>query len=103
MADYLTRLDFVVPDELGYLPLGEAGGQLLFHLVSPFYEQTSIILTTISPSAMPFRFWRRQDDQCAPRRSATAPLRADLYVDFSQSKYRCPSCMPIRGCQFNAD
>jgi DNA replication protein DnaC len=34
MADYLTRLDFVVLDELGYLPFAQAGGQLLFHLIS---------------------------------------------------------------------
>ena len=32
IADYLTRLDFVVLDELGYLPFAQAGGQLLFHL-----------------------------------------------------------------------
>ncbi|MET3583789.1 hypothetical protein ABID19_006855 [Mesorhizobium robiniae] len=31
IADYLTRLDFVVLDELGYLPFAQAGGQLLFH------------------------------------------------------------------------
>jgi len=46
MADYLTRLDFVILDELGYLPFAQAGGQLLFHLVSRLYERTSIILTT---------------------------------------------------------
>ena len=46
MADYLTRLDFVVLDELGYLPFAQAGGQLLFHLVSRLYERTSIIVTT---------------------------------------------------------
>jgi DNA replication protein DnaC len=34
MADYLTRMDFIVLDELGYLPFAQAGGQLLFHLVS---------------------------------------------------------------------
>jgi DNA replication protein DnaC len=34
MADHLTRLDFVVLDELGYLPFAQAGGQLLFHLIS---------------------------------------------------------------------
>lgn len=45
-ADYLTRLDFVVLDELGYLPFAQAGGQLLFHLVSRLYERTSIIVTT---------------------------------------------------------
>lgn len=32
LADYLTRIDFVVLDELGYLPFAQAGGQLLFHL-----------------------------------------------------------------------
>ncbi len=33
IADHLTRLDFVVLDELGYLPFAQSGGQLLFHLV----------------------------------------------------------------------
>jgi hypothetical protein len=45
-ADYLTRLDFVMLDELGYLPFAQAGGQLLFHLISRLYERTSIIVTT---------------------------------------------------------
>src|SRR5882762_5005261 len=46
LADYLTRFDFVVLDELGYLPFAQAGGQLLFHLVSRLYERTSVIVTT---------------------------------------------------------
>jgi len=46
IADHLTRLDFVVFDELGYLPFAQAGGQLLFHLISKLYERTSIIITT---------------------------------------------------------
>ena len=46
LADYLTRLDFVVLDELGYLPFAQSGGQLLFHLISRLYERTSIIVTT---------------------------------------------------------
>ncbi len=46
LADYLTRLDFAVLDELGYLPFAQAGGQLLFHLISRLYERTSIIVTT---------------------------------------------------------
>jgi DNA replication protein DnaC len=46
MADDLTRLDFVIPDELGYLPFAQSGGQLLFHLISRLYERTSIIVTT---------------------------------------------------------
>lgn len=46
MAEYLSRMDFVVLDELGYLPFAQSGGQLLFHLISKLYEQTSIIVTT---------------------------------------------------------
>ena len=46
LADYLTRLDFVALDELGYLPFAQTGGQLLFHLISRLYERTSIIVTT---------------------------------------------------------
>jgi PAS domain S-box-containing protein len=46
VADYLTRLDFIILDELGYLPFAQAGGQLLFHLISRLYERTSVIVTT---------------------------------------------------------
>jgi DNA replication protein DnaC len=46
LAEYLTRMDFVVLDEFGYLPFSQAGGQLLFHLISRLYERTSIIITT---------------------------------------------------------
>ena len=45
-ADLLCRLDFVVLDELGYLPFAQAGGQLLFHLISRLYERTSVVVTT---------------------------------------------------------
>jgi DNA replication protein DnaC len=47
----LTRLDFLVVDELNYLPFAQAGGQLLFHLVSQLYERASIVVTTDLPSA----------------------------------------------------
>jgi DNA replication protein DnaC len=46
LADHLARLDLVILDELGYLPFAQSGGQLLFHLISRLYEQTSIIVTT---------------------------------------------------------
>ncbi len=46
MAEYLCRVDFIVLDELGYRPFAQSGGQLLFHLISRLYEQTSIIVTT---------------------------------------------------------
>jgi DNA replication protein DnaC len=46
MADYLSRMDFIILDELGYLPFAQSGGQLLFHLISRLYEQTSVMVTT---------------------------------------------------------
>ena len=46
LSDHLCRMDLVVLDELGYLPFAQAGGQLLFHLVSRLYEQTSVVVTT---------------------------------------------------------
>lgn len=45
-AEQLCRLDFIVLDELGYLPFAQSGGRLLFHLVSRLYEQTSMTVTT---------------------------------------------------------
>ncbi len=46
LAHQLLPLDFVVLDELGYLPFSQAGGALLFHLLSKLYEHTSVIITT---------------------------------------------------------
>jgi DNA replication protein DnaC len=46
LAESLQRHDLVVIDELGYLPFSDAGGQLLFHLISKLYETTSIVITT---------------------------------------------------------
>jgi DNA replication protein DnaC len=46
LAEQMTRMDFVILDELGYLPFAQSGGQLLFHLISRLYERTSIIVTT---------------------------------------------------------
>jgi DNA replication protein DnaC len=45
-AELISRLDFLILDELGYLPFAQTGGQLLFHLISKLYERTSIIVTT---------------------------------------------------------
>jgi DNA replication protein DnaC len=46
IADQLVARDFVILDELGYLPFAQSGGQLLFHLIAKLYERTSIIVTT---------------------------------------------------------
>lgn len=46
LANRLTYADVVILDELGYLPFSQAGGALLFHLMSKLYERTSIVITT---------------------------------------------------------
>jgi DNA replication protein DnaC len=46
LVEALLRHDLIVIDELGYLPFSQSGGQLLFHLISKLYENTSIVITT---------------------------------------------------------
>ena len=46
LADSLLRVDAVILDEMGYLPFSQAGGALLFHLLSKLYEHTSVVITT---------------------------------------------------------
>jgi len=46
IANRLMHTDLIILDELGYLPFSQAGGALLFHLISKLYERTSIIITT---------------------------------------------------------
>ena len=46
IAASLQRMDLVILDELGYLPFSQAGGALLFHLLSKLYEHTSVMITT---------------------------------------------------------
>jgi len=46
IAASLLRMDLLILDELGYLPFSQAGGALLFHLLSKLYEHTSVMITT---------------------------------------------------------
>jgi DNA replication protein DnaC len=46
LADHLTRMDFVILDERGYLPFAQSGDQLLFYVISRLCECTSIIVAT---------------------------------------------------------
>ena len=46
IATSLLRMDLVILNELGCLPFSQAGGALLFHLLSRLYEHTSVMITT---------------------------------------------------------
>ncbi len=46
LANRFVHADLIILDELGYLPFSQAGGALLFHLLSKLYEKTSVIITT---------------------------------------------------------
>jgi DNA replication protein DnaC len=46
LANRFIHADLIILDELGYLPFSQAGGALLFHLLSKLYEKTSVIITT---------------------------------------------------------
>ena len=46
LVEKLLRHDLIVIDGLGYMPFSQTAGQLLFHLISKLYENTSLLITT---------------------------------------------------------
>lgn len=46
MLKKLSKLDLLICDEWGYIPLDRQGAQLLFQVVADCYEKRSIIITT---------------------------------------------------------
>ncbi|MEM5016880.1 IS21-like element helper ATPase IstB [Metabacillus indicus] len=42
----IEKLDLLILDELGYIPLHKQGGELLFQVISMCYEAKSIVITT---------------------------------------------------------
>ena len=53
LRSQLSKLDLLVLDELGYVPMGKVGAELLFDVMQPAYERTSVIVTT----NLPFEQW----------------------------------------------
>ncbi|MDA3130862.1 IS21-like element helper ATPase IstB [Aliibacillus thermotolerans] len=51
----MEKVDLVILDEMGYLPFSKEGAELLFQIISEFYEQKSIIIT----SNLEFSQWNR--------------------------------------------
>ena len=46
LAKQLCQMDAIILDALGYLPFPASSGALLFHLISPLHEKTSLMVTT---------------------------------------------------------
>lgn len=42
----LSRMDLLIIDEVGYVPISEKGSQLFFQIVATSYERQSLIMTT---------------------------------------------------------
>ncbi|MFA6709255.1 MAG: IS21-like element helper ATPase IstB [Fusobacterium sp.] len=42
----LKKYDLLILDELGYVPIGEKGAELLFQVIADSYEKKSLIITT---------------------------------------------------------
>lgn len=58
LASFKKRFEtteLIILDEMGYLPLTKEGAELLFQLISDWYEQKSIIIT----SNLEFSQWNR--------------------------------------------
>ena len=51
----LNRLDLLILDEFGYVPIDPIGAQLLFRVIGDFYENHSMIITT----NLGFTEWRQ--------------------------------------------
>lgn len=49
------KVDLIILDEMGYVPFNKEGAELLFQLVSDWYEQKSLIIT----SNLEFSQWNR--------------------------------------------
>ena len=78
-ADLISRLDFLILDELGYLPFAQTGGQLLFHLISRLYERTFIIVTSWKPAT------KVGDSKTGHDPKTRWPDAAPLYGDYTAS------------------
>ena len=46
IAQKMSKFSLMILDELGYLPFSKDGAQLLFHLMSLWYEKIPVIITT---------------------------------------------------------
>ncbi len=104
IVEALLRHDVVVIDELGYLPFSQSGAQLLFHLISKLYENTSIVITTNlafadwpqvfgEPNIACCRYFGSADTRCEGYRPASSSFRPAICrvagAVWSGARFRC--------------
>ncbi|MDC1541966.1 ATP-binding protein, partial [Candidatus Pseudothioglobus singularis] len=50
-----NKVDMIILDEMGYVPFSKDGAELLFQLISDWYEQKSLVIT----SNLEFSQWNK--------------------------------------------
>ena len=81
----LNRLDLLILDEFGYVPMDAIGAQLLFRVIGEFYEQKSIIITT----NLGFSEWEQIFiDQKLTESIVDRMVHHSHLIQFSGSSYR---------------
>lgn len=55
LRNRFKSVDLIILDEMGYVPFNKEGAELLFQLISDWYEQKSLIIT----SNLEFSQWNR--------------------------------------------
>ena len=55
LRNRFTKVDMIILDEMGYVPFSKDGAELLFQLISDWYEQKSLIIT----SNLEFSQWNK--------------------------------------------
>jgi DNA replication protein DnaC len=53
LRQQLAKLDWLILDELGYVPASKTGAELLFDVIATAYERSSLVVTT----NLPFENW----------------------------------------------
>lgn len=88
----MTRLDFVILDELGYLPFAQSGGQLIFHLISRLYERQDDVremMNFAAPDDAPLR----RDLARRPKFLLSGLIKCDCcganYILINRTRYGC--------------
>lgn len=67
LAEAMRKRDFVIVDELGYLPVARGGGHLLFHFAPCLWEHAPPIVTANLP-------FRERAEVFGDARMTAAPL-----------------------------